>query len=293
MDSENEKLIEVDTVYKDLFNLFEKIFRSHYLHLNDSFDNNVWFLAKDPEFYSNKLNNSTTPNTTINPENYNLMHQILENTSINGCDFKKLKVNVTNFIKILIIELMKIHKQSLKINQKIASFNIDENVNVIEEKIFKLVDSEYNKIESILKINLVKIENLPEGDYDCSLFVKKSKKNRLVDGGLVDNEVFISSIPNIKIIRRINEFKDGKDYSFQKIKIETVEINYNEFKPNEEILKIFSGTNLNSFQLECKNKTNNTIYKTKKEETIELYLKLIDFFCDLTKVSNECILSWV
>jgi len=291
MDDENEKFLEADIVYRDLFNLLEKIFRSKNLNIYDTFDNNVWFLASDKEFYPNKINSQTTPNTTINPENYNQMHHILESISANGSDFKKLKVNVSTFIRTFIIELIKIHKQTVKIGQKITSFNIDENVNVIDEKIAKIgYDSENNKSESFLKISLVKTENLPEGDYDCEIYVKKSKKNNLVDRGIVDNEIVVSSISSIKVTKRVHEFKD-KDYSFAKFKIETVDINYNEFKPDEEILKIFSGTNLNSFFFELKNKSDGMVYKTKSEEFIELYLKLIDFFCDLTKMTNECILT--
>lgn len=293
MEFEDNRLLEEDHVYKELFNFLEKIFRSHYLKMYDTFDNTVWFLNNDPEFYSNKVNCSLTPNSTFILDTYNLMHQILENISANGNDFKKLKVNVSSFIRAYIIELMKIQKQRIKIGQKIMSFNIDENVNIIQEKIFKLeADSDYTKTESFLKFNLIKSENLPEGEYDCNLYVKKSKKNSLVDKGIVDNEVVISSIAtNLKIIRRNNDFRDGKDYSFPKIKITPVEIRYNEFKPDEDILKVFSGTNINSFLFEFKNKQDNIVYKTKNEDIIDIYLKLIDYFNDLTRINHDCMLN--
>ena len=71
-----------------------------------------------------------------------------------------------------------------------------------------------NKSESFLKISLVKTENLPEGDYDCEIYVKKSKKNNLVDRGIVDNEIVVSSISSIKVTKRVHEFKD-KDFLLQ------------------------------------------------------------------------------
>ena len=113
MEFEDNRLLEEDHVYKELFNFLEKIFRSHYLKMYDTFDNTVWFLNNDPEFYSNKVNCSLTPNSTFILDTYNLMHQILENISANGNDFKKLKVNVSSFIRAYIIELMKIQKQRI------------------------------------------------------------------------------------------------------------------------------------------------------------------------------------
>lgn len=290
MEYEYDKNNEMDSKYRELQNYFEKIFRTHYLTFNDTFDGNVWFLSDDSEFYKNKLNSQTTPNTTINPENYNLMHQILEETSANRNDFKKLKVNVGVFVNALILELLKIQKQRVKIGQKIKSFNIDENVNIIEEKIEKLKDESYgSKTESYLKINLVKSENLPEGEYEFSLFMKTLKKNKLVDKGIVDNKVEI--IPLCQKVEIKDKYFEFKDSYFQRLKIFPIDINYNEFKPDEDILKIYSGTNLNSLQIECKNTKTNTVYKSKTEEIIELYLKLIDFFCDLTRVNNDCILT--
>lgn len=290
--NENEKFYEDDLTFRDLFSLYERIFRSQNYTLLDSFDNSVWFLKDDPEFYKSKIG-QTTPNTTINPEHFSMMHQILEQTSTNGNDFKKLKVHVSTFIRILVIELLKIQKQKLKITQKINSFNIDESVNVIEEKIEKLKDeASYTKSDSFLKISLVKCENIPEGEYEFRLNIKKSKKNNLVDKGIIDNEEAMIALNNtVKVSGKVNEFKDSKETTFDKIKIYPVDINYSEFKPDEEILKIFSGTNLNSFQIECKNKTKSLNYKSKDEEILELYLKLIDFFCDLTKVTHDCILT--
>jgi len=290
MENENDRSFERDPNYADLYSYFEKIFRSHYLSINDYFDGNVWFLSDDSEFYKNKLNTQTTPNTTINPENYNLMHQILEENSVNKNDFKKLKVNVGIFINALIIELLKIQKQRIKIGQKIQSFNIDENVNIIEEKVDRLKEEAYgSKTESYLKINLVRSENLPEGEYEFSLFMKTLKKNKLVDKGIVDNKVEV--IPLGQRIEIKDKIFDFKDCFFQRLKIFPIDINYNEFKPDEDILKIYSGTNLNSLQIECKNTKTNSVFKSKTEEIIELYLKLIDFFCDLTRVNNDCVLT--
>ena len=56
MENENDRSFERDPNYADLYSYFEKIFRSHYLSINDYFDGNVWFLSDDSEFYKNKLN---------------------------------------------------------------------------------------------------------------------------------------------------------------------------------------------------------------------------------------------
>ena len=290
MEFENEKMFESEPNYADLYSLFQKIFRGRFLSPNDYFDGNVWFLAGDSEFYKNRLNTQTTPNTTINPETYNLMHQILEEHSVNKNDFKKLKVNVGVFINALVIELIKIKKQLSKITKKIESFNIDENVNIIEQNVDKLKEENYgSKAESYLKVNLVKSENLPEGEYEFSLFVKTLNKNKLVEKGIVDIKVEV--IPLGQRVEVKDKNNDFKDCIFQRLKIIPIDINYNEFKPDEDILKIYSGTNLNSLQIECKNTKNNMVFKSKTEEIIELYLKLIDFLINLTTVSNDCILT--
>ena len=280
--SEKEKSVK----YKELYYIFEKIFRSKNYGQEDFFQNDVFFLSDDIEF-KKLCNIKNTPNTNLNDNN--ILYQILENNSENGSDFKKLKIQVGIFIKHLILNLIELQNQKDIIVEKIKSFDIDETLNIIEQKLYNIKISENqnpSNPRSSMKISVSRLDCLPDGDYVFKLYLQKFT---IRDRGVIQKEdVVNSNLPMVNIKNRIIDLKERyKEFTFESHKIFPVDINYNEFKNDDTFLKQYSGTNLLYFKLEMIDKQGN-IFSTSPQEILDLFLKLVNtFFTDFIQNSKE------
>jgi len=273
-------------VFKELSDIFEKIFRAKGFALEDYFHSDVFFLTDDVEFHSLiKINNSTP---TAGQKDDKMMYKILKSISENGFEFRKLKVKVRNFIQNLADCLIDFQSQKEMIDDKISLFQIDETINIIEQKLYNLQkpDSQMDNKQSTFKISISRLDQFPEGEYSFKLFysIFKNKANNQLEAE--DQVIVLPSV--IKKDKNTIDFKDkAKDLTFQTINILPLSVNYNNYKENDNFVKIFSGSNLIEMSIEITEK-NGTVYKTNKQEFLDIYLKLIStFFTDLTKNSHE------
>jgi len=134
------------------------------------------------------------------------------------------------------------------------------------------------------------MEGFPEGNYDIKLIFSRAKKNSLIEKGIIDSEKEILNLSPIKLSSNYIDFKKN-EMIFQKINIKPLEINYDEFQIDDEILKIFSGTDLNYIQFELRNKDKNIIFHTELQEIIDFYLKILDSILDPSKMKFESVFN--
>ena len=279
--------IKITPRYNELYGLFEKIFRAKNLHRDDTFSTEVFFLSEDIELLT--IDSSKTPDN----ENRNQMHKMLRslNTEKNS---SQLKVKVHNFISDLSCELIRLEDQKEKITEKIMSFNIDETLNVIEQKLYNLSTNK-NLFGSNLKnqpvflVGLSRLDNFPPGNYSFKLKMRKIKKNSLIDSGIIDTEDLVYSLLSTikKDSMSLLDLKDrSNDYIFPQQTLLPVELNYNEFKADDPIIKQYSGTNIAFFEIEIKDEVGN-VYNTSPQEILDLYIKLSNFFTDFTQIRKE------
>jgi len=273
-------------VFKELSDIFEKIFRAKGFVLEDYFNSDVFFLTDDVEFHTLININNTTPTAGQNDEK--MMYKILKSISENGFEFRKLKVKVRNFIKSLADCLIELQSQKEMIDDKISLFQIDETINIIEQKLYNLQkpDGQLDNKQSTFKISISRLDQFPEGEYSFKLFYSmfKNKPSNLLE--TEDQVIVLPSV--IKKDKNTIDFKDkAKEFTFQTINIYPLSVNYSNYKDNDNFVKIFSGSNLIELYIEITEK-NGTVYKTNKQEFLDIYLKLIStFFTDLTKNTHE------
>jgi len=286
--------IEQSTKYKELFILIEKVFRNKFLGLEDFFKHDVFFLKDDITFhtYDNMPRKSSSHN-----KNINVMYNILESLSVNGSDFKKLKVQVKKFIRQLCLELIQLQHQKDKITDKIKMFNIDETLNIIEQKLeFIKVNLNSNistkNEDSFIRISIARLDDFPPGEYSVKL---KLRKLRLCSDNQYEiEESRLSLLPTIYKEKTLVDLKDKiKEFTFENQYIFPVDIDFNKLISDEKIMMQYSGTNLCYFLLELKDKHGNR-YSSSVQEIIDLYIKLITtFFTDFTQNTKELNLKLV
>jgi hypothetical protein len=275
--------IEETQKFKEIHDIFEKIFRGKNFYLEDQFKSDVFFMSEDVEFLT-MTSVKATPNAIKSDSN--LMYKILESSSENGSDFKKLKVNVKDFIKLIVFNLIELQQQKETISEKIKNFDIDETLNIIEHTLANPPSATSTQITPNLKVSITRMDDFPAGEYSFKLHFDKL---RFVSKGVVQSENSSSQIfPTIKKDKSVLDLKDRvKDFTFQSQNLIPIEINYNDYKDNEKIMKLFSGTNLTSFELEITEK-GGTKYFTPQQEVLDIFLKSTKyFFTDTLKHSTE------
>jgi hypothetical protein len=279
--------IESSPKSTELYKLFQRIFRAKNLDKDDSFSNEVFFLSEDIEFIQSQK--AKTPN----PENLNSMHRLLRSLNKKK-DSQKLLINVHDFIKSLSYELLKLQIEKEKLLEKIKTFNIDETINIIEQKIYNLENNQSlfgmnYKNESCIRISVSRIDNFPPGDYSFKLHLRKIKKNNMIDSGIIDSEDINYNL--ISTVKKetlgLIDLKDKiKDYTFPTQTVSPVELNYSEFKGDDPVIKRFSGTNIAYFRLEITD-TDGNIYHSNTQDLIDLNIKLVNFYTDFTQIKKD------
>ena len=286
--------IEQSTKYKELFILLEKVFRNKFLGLEDFFKQDVFFLKDDITFHTfDNIPRKSSSHT----KNINVMYNILESLSVNGSDFKKLKVQVKKFIRQLCLELIQLQHQKDKITDKIKMFNIDETLNIIEQKLDFIKVNFNNNIstknqESYIRISIARLDDFPQGEYSVKL---KLRKLRLCSDNQYEiEESRISLLPTIYKEKTLVDLKDRiKEFTFENQYIYPVDIDFNKLISDEKIMMQYSGTNLCYFLIELKDRHGNR-YSSSVQEIIDLYIKLITtFFTDFTQSTKELNLKLV
>ena len=290
----SELNIEQSAKFKELYILLERVFRNKFFGLEDYFKSDVFFLRDDLKFHKYEnlpLSNSNSKN------NINVLYGILESISANGSDFKKLKIQVKLFIKKYSLELLQLQIQKDKISDKIRMFNIDETLNIIEQKLVllknNLISDALHKIDkSFMRISISRLDDFPAGEYTVKMKIRKLKITG--ESKYEIEESTFTLLPTIIKENTLVDLKERiKDYTFENQYLYPIEINFDELMNDDKILMQYSGTNLFYFELELEDKHRNK-YKTSIQEIIDLYIKIISsFLTDFTQNNKELNLKLV
>ena len=273
--------------YREVFDRFERLFRSNKLFLTDSFDKKVWFL-KDDIFFQ-KIINKTDLNTNTPTPNWedskNKVHDILselnENTS-----FSTLLVNVEKFIYRLVEVLIQAHSTIERSNITIKSFNaverkqnIEESVKLIEDRVKKY---QMNDLKSKLKVKLIKTIDFNPGRY---YFTIKSHEIKQEDNNpcIYQNNYFLNKKLGLDIKQSENEHEVSNE--FEEIIFREFDLNsVGKMKNNINSGSTFSFFNL----LVCDNSNESkSDFKCESLKTyfLEIILNTLDNILDISKTS--------
>lgn len=245
------------------------------LELKNTFNKEVWFIAKD-------LNLQQMIESTPQTDTGNKMYDLLLELSPNPYD---TPIQVDRFIKRISDILMTCHERARRSSKYIESFNVHERKNVIEEQLKMINDKigNFHSFKSLFKSSLMSMDNFPSGDYSFELKIVEFAE-------LEENNLnFLNR--KIEMLRDVNIPEGGKkivakstQYLFEPFEFQVLDESQLQAKHSDLIKNnCYSGTTISSFAFNCFNKKTKVLYSSKTEFLLDIMLNSIDKLLDMGK----------
>jgi len=261
-------------IKEKILNLFIKHFNFNHVEPKDSFDQSVFFLKNDQDYYKNLTNIryfSDLINSTPN-EGDDIIKVIIIQSLIKS---KQKKVVVQVFLEELVDSLMKLKEERKRVDILIKKYDAFRTKNVIEEHLNSFDTSVITSdtMKSCMKIFVSKIEGLTKGEYKLSLlaatFNNKSNKEEVA---VETFDYKLNHIIHCKDDKPLLLNDKGNEYFFPEFEIYSYEMTAED--KASSISNFDSGTNLLYFSLRIENLNKNyeDIVETEKKPILELLL---------------------
>lgn len=270
----NDDGLSASKIREKLLNLFIKQFKINHVELTDSFDQSVFFLKNDQDYFKNLTNIryfsdliNSTPNEGDDIIKVIITHSLLKS--------KMKKVKVEMFLNELVDTLLKLKEERKRIDILIKKYDAFRTKNVIEEHLnnYETSSITHETMKSCMKIFVSKIEGLSKGEFKISLlaasFNNKSNKEEMT---VKTFDYKLNHIINCKDEKPLYLNDKGNEYFFPEIDIYSYEMTVED--KSSSISNFDSGTNLLYFflRLENLNKNYEDVVETEKKPILELLL---------------------
>ena len=276
---QNTNSVDNSKIKESLQKTFLEHFKKNKLGYNDIFDQSVFFLKNDHEYYKNKINTrflSDLVKSTPNEENDTILSTLVRSLIRS----KASKVKVSIFIEELVDSLIKLREDQKRVDALIKQYDAYKTKNLIEEY---LNNEDYSgnsseMMNSTLKIYFSGVQGLDAAKYKFSLMTGTlSDKSSLLKK--IDEEIFEYKLNHIVKIeeddQKFASFEDkGSEYFFPEIELFSYELTGKE-NISEAVKNKDTGTNLLYFflRIENLNKNYEDVMFTEQKSLLELFLQ--------------------